>query len=395
MSPKILVANAMAWPAASRLARAFLDVGCEVATLTPEDHPVYKSDFVSQRLVYDPLRPVRSVLAAIGHAKPDLIVPCDDRLVDRLRWVWRHGPEAASALVERSLGPGVARGDARSRLALSGFRAMPGVRTPATAPIRRLAEIEAVLQHVGLPLVLKLDNAWGGLHVVKITARERVLPTVLGMRARHSWPMRFKRALLRGEIEALRDGPQTIVAQSFVSGRTANLALACWRGAIQAVVPVEAIQTRGVHGISTVVRVRDDSAMLAVAKPIAERLQLSGLHGFDFIIDETGAAHLIEINQRATQTSHMPLGPGRDLAEALRAAFCDEEPRQIRRAIPAREIALFPQEWMRDPASRWLWRAYHDVPENDAGFVAHCGYDVMRRPALRFNMPRRTASGGR
>jgi predicted ATP-grasp superfamily ATP-dependent carboligase len=42
---------------------------------------------------------------------------------------------------------------------------------------------------------------------------------------------------------------------------------------------------------------------------------LSGLHGFDFVIDErSGATKLIEINPRATQISHFNLGPGRDLA---------------------------------------------------------------------------------
>ena len=103
MNPRILVANAMPWPTASRLARAFCDVGCEVATLTPAEHPVRSADYVSRSFVYDPLRPHRSLRAAIAGAEPDLIVPCDDRMTDRLRWIWRKGPDPARALVERSL----------------------------------------------------------------------------------------------------------------------------------------------------------------------------------------------------------------------------------------------------------------------------------------------------
>ena len=380
MNPRILVANAMPWPTASRLARAFCDVGCEVATLTPAEHPVRSADYVSRSFVYDPLRPHRSLRAAIAGAEPDLIVPCDDRMTDRLRWIWRKGPDPARALVERSLGPVVARGEARSRLSLAALQAIPGVNTPAIAPVQSLRDIGSAVEHVGLPLMVKLDHALGGLHVVKIDHIDRLLPTVVGMRFRHSWPMRLKRALFRREVEALLDGPQHIVLQSYVSGRTANLALACWNGRVRAVVAVEALQTSARFGISTVVGVRDDSAMLDVARPIVQRLQLSGLYGFDFIIDPQGAAHLIEINLRATQTAHLPLGPGRDLAEGLRAAFCEEAPREMRAAIHARNIALFPQEWTRDPASPWLKRAYHDVPRDDPDFVAHCGYAPNRKP---------------
>ena len=33
------------------------------------------------------------------------------------------------------------------------------------------------------------------------------------------------------------------------------------------------------------------------------------------------------------------------------------------------EIAIFPREWMRDPASPWLKNAYHDVPWEDPDVV--------------------------
>ena len=37
-----------------------------------------------------------------------------------------------------------------------------------------------------------------------------------------------------------------------------------------------------------------------------------------------------------------------------------------------REIALFPREWIRDPASPWLNRAYHDVPWDDPAVLLAC-----------------------
>jgi hypothetical protein len=36
------------------------------------------------------------------------------------------------------------------------------------------------------------------------------------------------------------------------------------------------------------------------------------------------------------------------------------------------EIAIFPREWLRDPASPWLKSAYHDVPWDDPEVVRAC-----------------------
>ena len=35
-------------------------------------------------------------------------------------------------------------------------------------------------------------------------------------------------------------------------------------------------------------------------------------------------------------------------------------------------IALFPREWLRDPASPWLKTAFHDVPWDDPATVRSC-----------------------
>jgi hypothetical protein len=41
-------------------------------------------------------------------------------------------------------------------------------------------------------------------------------------------------------------------------------------------------------------------------------------------------------------------------------------------------IALFPREWLRDPASPWLTEAFHDVPWDDPEVVRAC---VQAAPA--------------
>lgn len=94
--------------------------------------------------------------------------------------------------------------------------------------------------------------------------------------------------------------------------------------------------------------------MKAAARAIVRHLGLSGMCGFDFMLDDaSGDAHLIEINPRATQVNHLRLGAGHDLPTALRLAL-----EGLSQPVPAPvaevDIALFPQEWSRDRSSPHL-----------------------------------------
>ena len=106
---------------------------------------------------------------------------------------------------------------------------------------------------------------------------------------------------------------------------------------------------------------------------MVRRLNLSGLHGFDFMLEaHTGNAHLIEINPRATQVGHLALGPGRDLPAALYAALCGEPVHAAPKVTENDVIALFPQEWLRAPESAFLRTAYHDVPWEERELLRAC-----------------------
>ena len=100
------------------------------------------------------------------------------------------------------------------------------------------------------------------------------------------------------------------------------------------------------------------------------RLKLSGFYGFDFMIEkETGSPYLIEMNPRATQTSHLPLGAGRDLPAALWTMVSGKPAEETESIIRNDVIALFPHEWQRNPASFFLSTAYHDVPWEEPELV--------------------------
>jgi hypothetical protein len=135
---------------------------------------------------------------------------------------------------------------------------------------------------------------------------------------------------------------------------------------------MDVLEVLHARGPATVMRRVECRAMEQAAIRIAERFGLSGLHGLDFIRDRHGTPHLIEMNPRATQTSAFAFGPGRDLAAALVAevAATLPAPRPLVTENPV--IALFPQEWRRDPQSGWLHSAYTDVPWDDPAVLRAC-----------------------
>ena len=146
-----------------------------------------------------------------------------------------------------------------------------------------------------------------------------------------------------------------------------------WKGALLASVTVSVLETVNSLGPASVIRRVENREISTAAETIVRRLKLSGLIGLDFILErDTGKAHLIEMNPRATQISHLLLAGGGDLLGRLGAAISGDP---LRQAVPVTEndvIALFPQEWLRDSTSGFLRTAFHDVPWDEPELLRRC-----------------------
>jgi predicted ATP-grasp superfamily ATP-dependent carboligase len=158
--------------------------------------------------------------------------------------------------------------------------------------------------------------------------------------------------------------------QQFVGGRPANSAFACWKGEVLGAIHVEVLQESFPTGPASVVRTIDNPEMDRNARKIASHFRLSGIHGLDYMLDETlGVCQLIEMNPRLTQIAHLPLGEGRDLVTGLLSAITGERNSPRLSNIRSRIIALFPHEWLRDENSAFFDVAHQDVPWENAEFV--------------------------
>ena len=130
-----------------------------------------------------------------------------------------------------------------------------------------------------------------------------------------------------------------------------------------------------------------------MSRRIVRRLGLSGFFGFDFMLETgTGNAYLIEVNPRSTQVGHLSLGAGHDLPAALYAALSGKTVQPSPKITENDTIALFPQEWIRDPESAFLQSAYHDVPWEEPELIRDCVSNRRKQSAWYSRSNRKPAS---
>jgi len=146
--------------------------------------------------------------------------------------------------------------------------------------------------------------------------------------------------------------------------------VACWQGQVLAGLNFEVLEKRHALGPATVLRLLDNKEMSTATQSVIGRLRLSGLVGFDFMLEKhTGHAYLIEINARTTQVGHLTLGPGRDLPAALISALTGRTVPDSPALTERDTIALFPQESKLESASDYLRSAYYDLPRKEPQVV--------------------------
>jgi hypothetical protein len=390
MTSRILLYATMNWPSAARYAGGFAAAGVEVHVACPENALVRLSRYVTKVHSYRPLMPLRSLRRAIASSAPDLIVACDDRAVSHLVRLHavetrKHGALSCVArLITRSLGRPENYARVVSRYGSLQDVQDRGVRVPDTLPVAHEADIDPVLSALGLPVVLKSDGSWGGEGVVVARTREEAHAAWRKLARTPSRLRSLARALRRKDahflLAALKPEAAPVCVQRFIPGRPAASAFAAHNGRIVALFHYDVLVADATIGPPNVVRRVDDAEMGEAARIVADCFQLSGLHGLDFIRDEDGKVHLIEINPRATQGGTLPFGEGRDLPAALAQTLTDR-PVGRRSAVGNDVVAFFPREMRRNPASRYLREGYHDIPRDDPAVLsAMLGGNGQTRP---------------
>lgn len=385
MKPTVLLVTTSRWFPTARLAVALAHAGCNVAAVCPSEHPISKTTVVTRIFTYRGLAPLRSVAAAIRATNPDLLVSGDDLATSHLHCLYAQeqklrshgfGPPF-SELIERSLGAPEFFYAIDDRASFMHLASEEGVRIPQTSTIASSDGLRQWIAQVGFPTVLKANGTSGGVGIRVVNNTEQALSALRDLQAPPLVARAAKRAIFDRDTTLLRPSLRRIRArvhaQSFIAGQEATSAVACWNGAVLASVHFAVLQKGHAAGHATVLRRITHPEMAATAEKMARRLHLSGLHGFDFMLDDQHHdAYLIEINPRATQVGHLSFGPGHDLPGVLISALSGTAAQPTPKITENDAIALFPQEWLRDSSSPYLRSAYHDVPWEQPELLRAC-----------------------
>jgi hypothetical protein len=375
LNPTVLIVTTSRWFPTARLAVALTNTGCSVQAVCPSGSPIAKTTILKGKFLFRGLAPLKSIAAAIAGAKPDLLVSGDDLATWHLHCLYnsRDGEgETTRALIARSLGSPEYFPIVDDRASFMHVAQEIGIRVPRTAVLANFQDFQE--SQIGFPAVLKANGTSGGEGVRAVRAEGEAQAALRHLQSPPLLARAIKRAIFDQDTTLLRPSLErrrsAVNAQSFIAGREATSATACWQGTVLAATHFEVLEKGHFAGHATVVRRVDHPEMASAVEKMARRLQLSGLHGFDFMLEDGSRdAYLIEINPRATQVGHLSFGAGRDLPGSLVSALSGRPAEAAPKVSENEVIALFPQEWLRDPASPYLRSGYHDVPWNQPALV--------------------------
>ena len=374
-----LLVSSIRWPLTAKLALAFLRHGCRLQVVCPPDHPFSFVSGTSRIYPYSGINSLRSLCEAITLARPDFIVPCDDGVVWQLHELHRTKPELR-ALIERSLGSASGYEIVASRAGLMQIAEELRIRVPQTKEINDATDLRAWFSVAGKSGVLKLDWTCGGKGVQITHSLVEAESALTAMRRPANVMTALGRWLLIHDALAFwkwkHQRQPALTMQQFIAGRPANTMLACRDGKVLGMVTVEVLCAQSSTGTALAVRLIENEEIRTAAELLAERLQLSGFHGLDFMIeDETGHAYLIELNPRCTQLGHLQIAMQGDLVGVLCGATGGGRSQQNERTIYEETIAFFPEALFSKPQCPFLATSYVDVPWEEPRLVI----ELMRR----------------
>jgi len=365
MRTKILLVTTVQWPSAARLAGAFANLGARVEAVFPRRHVLSACRYLDRAYRYRALDGSASIAEAITAAKPDRIIPCDDRALLLLLPLKQFAP-----LLERSLGPLDGYEVLTARAPSIAVAREEGITAPLTLAVADREALPRALAEAGLPCVMKADGSWGGGGVKFVCSQadaERAFAELEGP------PSRLRsmvRAVLRSDLhflaEARHPARAQVNVQALITGKPATTVFAAHEGRVLAAMHMDVVSWAGDTGPASLMSRIDCPAMDEAAAKLAARFRLNGLHGLDFMRDKDGVPHLIEINPRATQICHLPLSA--DLPAAL-LGLLPREP-----VTMGRKIALFPQLLSAGELPR---ETYRDIPWDDPGVLRAAAGDHL------------------
>jgi predicted ATP-grasp superfamily ATP-dependent carboligase len=176
---------------------------------------------------------------------------------------------------------------------------------------------------------------------------------------------------LAGDLSRPPKGEPQLAVEPHVPGRQASYTAVAHEGRVLAgIAAISELSHPAPQIASSIVRLVHDPLMAEMARRVIGRMSFTGFCGVDFVReDASGKTWFLNFNARPTQLSHLGHLAGGDLCAALLASVTNTYP-VPQRTTKEMTVALFPQDWIRDPAARERGADHVDMPQGDERLLA-------------------------
>jgi predicted ATP-grasp superfamily ATP-dependent carboligase len=274
-------------------------------------------------------------------------------------------------LLQHSLGDPAGYPVLTSKWATAELARRLDIGVPQQRYVSSLDEALAFACENGFPTILKRENSYGGMGCYVCQSARQLRRGFKCLRAGLSVRRRL-RNVTRRRSTGNPVSQKRLIIQRFHEGELAFSAAVADKGVMLTGLTgiAESVHPRPI-GASTVIRAINAPELLQATRDLIAATRCSGFISADFIIErQTGRRYLLEINPRPTPLSHLGRLLGTDLCSVFAARLAHLSDTGPLRPEGVEVVALFPNEWMRDPRSPRLRSAYHDVPVNDPDLIA-------------------------
>lgn len=399
--PSVLIISTKRWPIPARIASALANAGFLVAAISPLRSFTGRTGAVRRHYSYRVGDRSSSIIRAIDDWSPDLLICADDHSVQELHRIHRRAvncPKTERAtrlvsLIERSLGDPHGYEFTQKKSKLLSLAKSLGVRCPPTLFITG-QDTENEIESISYPILVKADGSWGGKLVRIVENARQAQKTIREFQLPSSWPSTLREILARFiPTWIIRWNSRNLPAiglQHFVHGSPANRAVVCWEGRVLAGISVRVHKTVYTFGPASLVEIVDLPEMTEATNTLVHHLKLSGMVGFDFVLDSANRAWLIEMNPRVTPVCYLGRAQDTNLSASLFCKLTRTESSSKLSDPKGKLIALFPQELQRSPLSEFTSTGYDDVPWGDPELVLALLNSVLKGGVFkRLGMKRR------
>jgi D-alanine-D-alanine ligase-like ATP-grasp enzyme len=365
----------------SRLPAALESSGFKVSALCHGNSYLAKTKYLDKLISWtglemtNALSRIVKVLQVIEKLQPQFVIPADEGTILllfqalKVSTFW-PGYSLSKIILEKSLYKPEFLHKTIVKDVFIDFAASLGIRVPQNHIIQSRAEAIQLAATLQFPVVLKRAVGSSGRQV---TIHESL--DTLDSELIHIFRLKILREVKHRVTSFLTNSFNAIdndwSLQQFIQGETAMFVFLASQGKILGHLPLYKKQTYpGKTGPSSVIQSFDCPEMLEFATRIVEKIEFNGFGSIDFIVEaQSQQPYVIEFNPRPVPACHLGAYFNVDLCQLL-SDYIHGKPIVHNKLLAYKTVALFPSEYLRDPASPYLKTAFHDIPWEDNSLMA-------------------------